>query len=212
MKKIIRSFFIFFIILSFLPTTYADEKMISFRGIEWGSSPKTAKGAFDSSVRWESSEYGSCFGMDYWTKGEGQIYSGNICETIRSEYSYRNKIKVAGEESSMVVLRFAMVPGHDDPLFVMGEYIFATGNYFDIMFNLSEKLKVLYGKYETAINLSSELDTYYVWKDSDGNTISLCKHGSTALSLRYISSQIDNLFSEATFSEKQNNKFSYDGL
>ena len=196
--------------LLFVAHASANSKSITFRGVEWGSSPKVVKDSFFDPIRWGSQKYNSCFGMDYWIKGKGPVYSGDTCIEIESEYSYTNKINVAGKKAAMVILRFAVVPGSDEPSFIMAEYLFASGNLYDIMIDLNIKLSELYGEYEQSMEFTPNLDIYNIWRDADGNAISLYKHGDSILSLRYISSKIDELLAKANTYVESSSR--YEGL
>lgn len=191
----------------------SPEKEIQFRGVEWGASLEEAKNSFFDPIRWESPENGSCFGMDYWTTGDGPIYVGDVCMSVQSEFSALGKINVAGLKASVAVLRFAKLPDGSEPKFIMGEYVFATGDSMDNYFDLMMKLMDLYGNYDdTSVKTSTDFDYYTVWKDSEGNAISLYRHGDSIVSLRYISSEIDSLLSAAELVIEQEKKSNYNGL
>ena len=211
MKRIL---YIFTVIVLLLSCAFAeDEKEFLFRGVEWGASLNDVKNSFYDPIRWELPEYGSCFGMDYWTKGKGTVYSGDICMSVQSQLTATDKLNVAGIKASVAVLRFAKISNESDPKFIMGEYQFASGDAFDNYFDLKQKLIDLYGEeaYST-VKVSTAFDYYTVWKDSKEDAICLCMHGDSMVALRYISSQIDALLSEAAEKYQNDKNSNYDGL
>jgi hypothetical protein len=212
MKKFISLFLIIVLCFCFSSGYAVTKKEILFRNLPWGSSPTEVKRSFSEPVLWDSPIIGGIFGIGYWTTGEGTVYSGDVSEEIRSSLYGSTRVSVAGMKASMVVLRFAKVPG-EEPALIMGEYLFATGNTSDIYFSLQDKLYNLYGRSdESSVAFTTRVNLYTSWKDEEGNFVSLWEQGDTIVSVRYISAKMDDLLSAAANKYQQEQFANYDGL
>lgn len=214
--------------------SFAEEKEILFRGLEWGIPYEETLKAFDKDFPFTESEPFDFWRMptDLLKTTDYRSYREYLGTSVGSSVKYYESFEVAGYPVRSVNMYYAYLPGEDGILvrdhehtsFYLGFYEILPKDYYTAFEDLTTKMNTLYGDmdYENIEDGSSFINnTFRVWNGKNGTMVGLELEEYNAsdtkyLYIRYTFQGADELIEQAhqavLLEERINAESNYDGL
>ncbi len=211
--------------------SFAEDKEILFRGVEWGIPYEETLKAFDKNFPLIESEP-----SDFWriptetlkTK-DYRYYREYLGTSVGSSVKYYESFEVAGYPVHNVNMYYVYLPGedgilvrdHEHTAFIKGHYELQPKDYYTAFEDLTDKMNTLYGDMDYENKEGKYIyNTFRVWNGKNGTMVGLELEEYSAsrkyLYIHYTFQGADELIEQAhqavLLEERINAESNYDGL